>query len=601
MNILGISSFYHDSAAALIVDGEIMAAAQEERFSRIKNDAHFPSRAILFCLHRNNLSLKDVDHIVFYEKPFLKFERLMETYLNYAPSGFMSFKKAFPLWVKEKLFQKKLIIDYLKEIDPMFDGQSKILFNDHHMSHAASAYYPSPFNDSAVLTVDGVGEWATTTISDARDHEINPLKEIPFPHSLGLFYSAMTSFTGFRVNNGEYKMMGLAPFGEPKYSEIMKRELIKLYDDGSYSLNMDYFNYPAGLTMTRPEMMSLFNARPRKPGDPIDSVYMDIAASTQKVLEEALLNLVNSIPSQSDNLCLAGGVALNCVANSFLKKNSKFKNIWIQPAAGDAGGAIGAALSVWHQHQDKPRPPKKSRDGMKGCQLGPHYRQDYIENSLKNKGAVFTTHTQEEIISTTVEAIIAGQVVGWFQGPMEFGPRALGHRSILADPRRQDMQKTLNSKIKNRESFRPFAPAVLIEEIQNWFEGDVLESPYMLMTSKIKKEKQKPFRKQSGEITQIEESRSDVPSVTHMDYSARLQTVSEKHNPLFYKLISKFHEKTGVPMLINTSFNVRGEPIVCSPNDAFECFMNTEMDLLIVGSSILIKREQTQNQPQQTI
>ncbi len=593
MKIIGISAFYHDSAAALLIDGEIHSAAQEERFTRKKHDSCFPIHALSYLLKNSGSQLEDIDFFVFYEKPFLKFERLMETYLNFSPRGFLSFQKAFPLWIKEKLFQKKLILEYLQKLDTGFKDEKRILFNEHHLSHGASAFYPSPFNEALVLTMDGIGEWATTSVSIGEGSGLKKVREIHFPHSLGLFYSAFTYFAGFKVNSGEYKLMGLAPYGDPVYKDIILREILKLHGDGSFSLNLKYFDFCTGLRMTNSHFSELFNVSPRLPEQPISKIYMDIAASAQKVLEEAVLNLTRSLSREfkMKNLCLAGGVALNCVANSGILKQGCFENIWIQPAAGDAGGSLGAALSCWYQHLGKKRSPKG--DLMKGSLLGPAFSQDFIESELRRLGAVFKSFdSQEEVIETTTESLIQGKTVGWFQGAMEFGPRALGQRSILADPRQSDMQKKLNMKIKFRESFRPFAPSVLKEESPKWFQEDI-PSPYMLMTFELASSKKLMTENTSAKgLDRLHEKRSVVPAVTHVDGSARVQTVDQKTSPLYHKLIRCFFEKTGCPMLVNTSFNVRGEPIVCTPEDAFRCFMKTGLDVLTVGHSFLVKSDQ---------
>ena len=593
MKIIGISAFYHDSAATLLIDGEIHSAAQEERFTRKKHDSGFPIHALSYLLKSSGAQLGDIDFFVFYEKPFLKFERLMETYLNFSPKGFLSFQKAFPLWIKEKLFQKRLILEYLRKFDSKFKDEKKILFNEHHLSHGASAFYPSPFQEAVVLTMDGLGEWATTSVSIGKGSNLKKIKEIHFPHSLGLFYSAFTYFTGFKVNSGEYKLMGLAPYGEPVYKDLILKEILKLHEDGSFSLNLKYFDFCTGLRMTNNHFSKLFGVSPRLPEQTISRIYMDLAASAQKVLEEAVLNLTESLYREFkiENLCLAGGVALNCVANSKILKQGHFKNVWIQPAAGDGGGALGAALGCWHQYLGKKRFVKS--DSMKGAQLGPAFNQSFIESELKRLGAVFKSfESQEEVVENTVEALVQGKTVGWFQGAMEFGPRALGQRSILADPRREDMQKKLNMKIKFRESFRPFAPSILKEEFFRWFEEEGV-SPYMLMTFELASSKRLMTENTLLKgFDRLHEKRSVVPAVTHVDWSARVQTVDREISPLYYKLIHCFFEKTNCPMVVNTSFNIRGEPIVCTPEDAFRCFMKTELDFLTIGRSILIKSDQ---------
>ena len=595
MKIVGISAFYHDSAACLLVDGEISFAAQEERFTRKKHDSNFPIHTLNHLLKNSGLRLKDIDFFVFYEKPFLKFERLIETYLNFAPRGFVSFQKAFPLWIKEKLFQKKLILEYLQKLEPEFKDEKKILFNEHHLSHAASAFYPSPFDKALVLTMDGLGEWATTSVFIGEKSRLKKIKEIHFPHSLGLFYSAFTYFTGFKVNSGEYKLMGLAPYGKPVYKDLILEEILRLHEDGSFSLNLKYFDFCTGLRMTNKNFSKLFNTDPRQPEQTISQIHMDLAASAQKALEEAILNLTETLFKEFKikNLCLAGGVALNCVANSKISKQGFFQNLWIQPAAGDAGGCLGAALNCWHQHLGKKRFLKNNP--MKGSRLGPCFTQDFIESELKRLGAVFESfENKQKVIEITTEALIQGKIVGWFQGSMEFGPRALGQRSILADPRREDMQKRLNLKIKFRESFRPFAPSVLKEESGKWFQEDI-PSPYMLMTFEVNPSKRLKTDNNLKGLERINEKRSLVPAITHVDGSARVQTVDPENSPLYHKLITCFFKETGCPMLVNTSFNVRGEPIVCTPEDAFYCFMKTELDLLIIENSVLSKPDQTVN------
>lgn len=600
MYILGLSSFYHDSAACLIKNGEIIAAVQEERFTRVKHDKSFPSNSINYCLQEGCISINDIQHIVFYEKPFLKFERLLETYLAFAPKGFRSFSLAMPIWIKEKLFQKKLIIDELEKIfGDKFDLKDKILFSEHHLSHAASAFYPSPFEKAAVLTIDAVGEWTTTSIAVGNGKDLNIVKEIHFPHSLGLLYSAITYYTGFKVNSGEYKVMGLAPYGRPKYSEIIKKHLIKVKEDGSFKLNMKYFDYATGLTMTNKHFHNLFGGPPRLPESRITQKEMDLAASIQDVIEEVVSKIAKniSIETGEKNLCLAGGVALNCVCNRKLLDKGYFDNIWIQPAAGDAGGALGAALAVWHLGLGKNRALNPKYDSMKGAYLGPSYENDQIESDLISVGAEFIKVSDNKLLEIVVEEICKQKAVGWMQGRMEFGPRALGSRSIIADPRSESMQKVLNLKVKFRESFRPFAPSVLEEHINDWFDLNH-HSPYMLLVAQVLDEHQISLSEEEEKlfgIDQLNVSRSIIPAVTHIDYSARLQSVNEHTNPIYHQLISKFYKQTGCPILINTSFNVRGEPIVCSPKDAFRCFMGTKLDILAIGNFILFKNKQNQS------
>jgi carbamoyltransferase len=599
-SILGISAFYHDSAAALIIDGKIISAAQEERFSRKKHDSGYPFHAINFVLKNSKLSLSQIDHIVFFEKPFLKFERLLETYLAFAPKGFRSFAMSMPIWLREKLFQKNYLFEQLKRHDNNFNDINKINFSEHHYSHAASAFYPSPFKDAIILTLDGVGEWATTTIALGNNSEIEILKEIHFPHSIGLLYSAFTYYTGFKVNSGEYKLMGLAPYGEPKYKNIILKELIDLKEDGSFRLNMKYFNYASGLTMTNEDFCVLFGEKVRdSKKDLLKQFHMDIAASIQAVTEDIVLKLSTSAlkENQSKNLCLAGGVALNCVANGKILKNNIFKNIWVQPAAGDAGGSLGAALAFWYRELNNKRTPSLTADEMQGSYLGPSFKNDEVENSLKSLNAKYKKYEEDSLISLVTEEIKNEKVIGWFQGRMEFGPRALGARSIIADARSTKMQKKLNLKIKFRESFRPFAPSVLREDVNDWFELNC-ESPYMLLVSNVKKDKQifieEKDKKLFG-INKLNIKRSSIPAVTHVDYSARVQTVDDKTNPRFYKLIKKFKEITNCPILVNTSFNIRGEPIVCSVEDAFHCFMGTNLDILVCEDFVLYKKEQNLN------
>jgi len=593
--ILGISAFYHDSAAALIIDGEIIAAAQEERFTRKKHDSSYPVNAINYCLSEAGLSLVQLDHIAFYDKPFLKFERLLETYVAFAPKGLQSFRMAMPVWLREKLFLKHMLIKEIKKIDKSFDS-NKLMFGEHHFSHAASAFYASPFEEAVVLTLDGVGEWATTTVSIGKGHELDIVKEIHFPHSLGLLYSAFTYFIGFRVNSGEYKVMGLAPYGEPKYKDLIFEKLIDLKEDGSFRLNQSYFNYATGLTMVNQKFADLFGEPIRKPDtDKLTQFHMDIAASVQAVTEEVVLTITRALAKEYNipNLCLAGGVALNCVANGKILKDQSFKDVWIQPASGDAGGALGCALAVWHKELNKSRIVNPN-DSMKGSYLGPLYEQSVIEKELLCCGANFNSVLKEEMIEQTAQALADGKAVGWFQGRMEFGPRSLGNRSILGDPRSEKMQKILNLKVKYRESFRPFAPSVLRADLKQWFDLDY-NSPYMLLVDGVKLDKRRQMTEEEESLFGIDKlnvKRSEIPAVTHVDYSARIQTVHKETNPEYHMLISKFKEKTDCPVVINTSFNVRGEPIVCSPEDAFMCFMGTEMELLVVGNCVLRKEDQ---------
>lgn len=600
MQILGISAFYHDSAACLVSDGQIIAAAQEERFTRIKHDAGFPENALAYCLMEGNLHPSDIDFIVFYDKPLLKFERLLETSLAFAPRGFGSFLKALPVWVKEKLFQKSVILKALEKLwGKEVKWNSKIRFTEHHLSHAASAFYPSPFEQAAILTIDGVGEWCTTSLATGNGKDITLLEEIHFPHSLGLLYSAFTYYIGFKVNSGEYKLMGLAPYGKPIYAELIKKHLIDIKEDGSFRLQMRYFNYATGLTMTNRHFDALFGGPPRKPESPISQKEMDLAASVQLVTEEMVILIARHLAQSTGmkNLCLAGGVALNCVANGKLLAEKIFENIWIQPAAGDAGGAIGAALSIYHLMLEKERKVTPLQDAMKGSYLGPSYSQEEISIQLSNAGAVFESFSQKDIIQMTARELANGKAVGWMQGRMEFGPRSLGCRSILADPRSEKMQQQLNLKVKYRESFRPFAPSVLSEEVSNWF---VLEtdSPYMLLVAPVQPGKCRKMTEEENALFGIDKiniPRSVIPAVTHVDYSARVQTVHQETNPLFHQLITAFQSITGYPLLVNTSFNVRGEPIVCSPEDAFRCFMGTELDVLVVGNALLYKNRQPES------
>tara|TARA_A100001011_G_scaffold318480_1_gene338270 strand:- start:692 stop:2527 length:1836 start_codon:yes stop_codon:yes gene_type:complete len=596
--ILGISAFYHDSAASILKNGEIIAAAQEERFTRKKHDPSYPYNAIEFVLKYANLKLSDVDHIVFFEKPFLKFERLLETYVGFAPKGFISFSKAMPLWLKEKLFQKNFLFNKLKEHDINYKSDNNIFFSDHHLSHAASAFFPSPFDEAVILTADGVGEWATTTVAVGKDNNLDIKKEIHFPHSLGLLYSAFTYYTGFKVNSGEYKLMGLAPYGNPIYESKIK-QLIDIKKDGSFRLDQKYFNYATGLTMTNKNFHKLFGQNPRNPeNEEITQFHMDIAASIQKITEDIMVKLARAIRKEYNikNLCLAGGVALNCVANGKILKEKIFDNIWIQPAAGDAGGSLGAALALWHIEQGNKR-EVNYKDSMKGSYLGDEFTQEKIENELKLVGAKFDILNYEDLINTTAEYLSKEKAVGWFQGRMEFGPRALGCRSILGDPRSDKMQKNLNLKVKYRESFRPFAPSILREDLTEWFDVNV-DSPYMLLVSKINSQKKIEMTREQKNlfgIDQLNIKRSEIPAVTHVDYTARIQTVSKITNKRYYDLISKFKEKTGCPVIVNTSFNVRGEPIVNSPKDAFRCFMGTELDYLVIGNCVLEKSKQNPN------
>lgn len=595
ITILGISAFYHDSAAALIVDGEIIAAAQEERFTRKKHDPGFPVNAVEYVLAEAGIVLDQIDHVAFYDKPFLKFERLLETYVAHAPKGFKSFSVAMPIWLREKLFLKDQLTNDLKKLDKNFDAE-KLLFSEHHFSHAASAFYPSPFEEAVILTLDGVGEWATTTVAIGKGNKLDIVKEIHFPHSLGLLYSAFTYYTGFRVNSGEYKVMGLAPYGEPKYKDLIFEKLIDLKDDGSFRLDQSYFNYATGLTMTNKKFSDLFGEPVRKPDtEQLTQFHMDIAASVQAVTEEVVLKMTKSLAEEYgiSNLCMAGGVALNCVANGKIYRDQSFKDIWVQPAAGDAGGALGAALSVWHKEMDQPRVVKPG-DAMCGSYLGPSFSQNVIEAELTKCGASFETVSEADMLDQTAQALSEEKAVGWFQGRMEFGPRSLGGRSILGDPRSADMQKTLNLKVKYRESFRPFAPSVLREDVSDWFELNY-DSPYMLLVDEVKRSKHRQMTEDEKKLFGIDKlnvKRSEIPAVTHVDYSARIQTIHKETNPKYHALVSKFKEKTGCPVIVNTSFNVRGEPIVNSVEDAFRCFMGTGIELLVVGNCLLYKDKQ---------
>lgn len=597
MHILGISAFYHDSAACILKDGEIVAAAQEERFSRKKHDATFPRRAIKYCLKEAGIDGDQLDSVVFYEKPFVKFERLLETYLAFAPRGYASFAKAMPLWVKDKLFQKSVLVEELNlTLGKEVDWAGRLLFSEHHLSHAASAYYPSSFESAAVLTLDGVGEWTTTSLAIGSGNKLEIVKEIHFPHSLGLLYSAFTYYTGFKVNSGEYKVMGLAPYGEPRYANLIREKLISIADDGSFQLDMSYFDFATGLTMTSKKFDSLFGGPPRTSETDLTQYHMDLAASVQHVTEDILLKLLSDVAKQTGehNLCLAGGVALNCVANGIVLREKIFDDIWIQPAAGDAGGALGAALAVWHLHYNNERTVSENRDAMKGAYLGPEFSDADIEAELIACGAVFQKVSEDALTDLVVESLVNEKAVGWMQGRMEFGPRALGGRSILADPRSDSMQKQLNLKVKYRESFRPFAPSVLRDDVNEWFDHDT-DSPYMLVVSYVKEDKRLALTREEENLFGIDKlnvPRSAVPAITHVDYSARIQTVHEDTNYRYHNLISKFKDKTGCPLVVNTSFNVRGEPIVCSPKDAFKCFMGTELDVLAVGNFILYKEHQ---------
>jgi len=593
--IIGISAFYHDSAASLIEDGFIIAAAQEERFSRKKHDDRFPKNAIKFLLENSNCTLNEIDKIVFYEKPFLKFERLLETYIAFSPKGFKQFSKAIPIWLKEKLFQKKQIINFLKEIDNSFIPDNKILFSEHHFSHAASAFYPSPFNHAVILTADGVGEWATTTVAVGNGNKIEMKKEIEFPHSLGLLYSAFTYYTGFKVNGGEYKLMGLAPYGAPKFVKTILDNLIDIKEDGSFRLNQDYFDYATGLTMTNKKFNDLFGRLPRNPeNEDISQFHMDIGASIQKVTEDIMLKIAKNLRKEYgiENLCLAGGVALNCVANGKILKEKIFKNIWIQPAAGDAGGSLGAALGYWYNELKMER-SNKNIDSMRCSYLGPEYSNEKIKDILIDIGAKFESLENDNLLDFTTDKLSEGKAVGWFQNKMEFGPRALGGRSILGDARSPEMQKKLNLKVKFRESFRPFAPAILLEDLNEWFDLDS-ESPYMLLVGKVKEDKlieQTPDQKSAKGLEKLNIIRSKIPAVTHVDNSARIQTVTAE-NGIYYDLIKLFKKKTGCPVIVNTSFNVRGEPPVNTPVDAYKCFMATDLDILVLGNCVMEKQNQ---------
>ena len=596
MYILGISCFYHDSAACLLKNGEIISAAQEERFTRIKHDSSFPINAIQFCLDESDLNPSDLDNIVFYEKPFLKFERILETYFAFAPKGFKTFSKSLPLWIKDKLFQKRKIHNELKKVDPKICWDEKLLFSEHHLSHAASAFFPSPFDSSAILTIDGVGEWATSSLSIGKSNNIEIIKEIFYPHSLGLLYSAFTYYLGFKVNSGEYKVMGLAPYGIPRYANLIKNNLINVFQDGSFQLNIAYFDFCTGLTMTNSKFSALFKRPARNPESKITQSDMDIAASIQNVTEEIVVKLAKNIKRETGqkNLCLAGGVALNCVANGKIVKEKIFDNVWIQPAAGDSGGALGAALAVHYLKNKNKRRVNEKKDSMKGSFLGPRFSKIEIIRQLEQSEAVYKIYNEETIIRKTASDLSAGKAIGWMSGRMEFGPRALGARSIIADPRSKKIQKLLNLKIKYRESFRPFAPSILVEDLTNWFELDI-NSPYMLLVANVKDNLCRKMTKREKGLFGIEKLnvlRSKIPAVTHVDYSSRIQTVSKDTNPRYHKLITRFKELTDCPIVVNTSFNIRGEPIVCSPSDAFKCFMGSGLDILVIDNFYLTKKDQ---------
>ncbi len=596
MRVLGISAFYHDSAAALIEDGHLVAAAQEERFTRKKHDAGFPQNAVQYCLDETGTKLADIDYVAFYDKPFLKFERLLETYLAYAPRGFQSFRMAMPLWLKEKLFQKTVLRDEMKRWQPDFDWHNRLLFGEHHQSHAASAFFPSPYEEAAVLCMDGVGEWATTSLAWGKGNKLEMLKEIHFPHSLGLLYSAFTYYTGFKVNSGEYKVMGLAPYGEPKYKDKILEHIVDLKEDGSFRLDQKYFDYCTGLRMTNEKFGELFGGKARTPEQQLTQHHMDLAASVQAVTEEIVIRLARSVRKETGakNICLAGGVALNCVANGKLLRENLFDGIWVQPAAGDAGGAIGAAYAAYHGYLGQGRKLNGHLDGMAGSYLGPEFKDDEIEQRLTAAGARYTRLTRDQLIEQTAQALADEKAVGWMQGRMEFGPRSLGARSILGDARSPSMQKTLNLKVKYRESFRPFAPAVLREDVEKYFDIKT-DSPYMLMVAPVKEDRRRAMSKEEEALFGIDKlnvPRSDIPAVTHVDYSARIQTVHKETNPAFHDLLTSFKAKTGYSVVVNTSFNVRGEPIVCTPEDAFRCFMGSEIEVLVVGNCFLRKEDQ---------
>ena len=597
-SVLGVSAFYHDSAASLLIDGKIIAAAQEERFTRKKHDSSYPFNAVEYVLKEGKLKLSELDYLVFYEKPFLKFERLLETYVSFAPKGFKSFCMSMPIWLKEKLFQKKVLYNELRNHDNNFKNIDKIYFSEHHFSHAASAFYPSPFSNATVLTLDGVGEWATTTVAEGKNNNLDIIKEIHFPHSVGLLYSAFTYYTGFKVNSGEYKVMGLAPYGEPKFKNLILDKIVDLKDDGTFNLNMKYFDFATGLKMTNENFSQLFGKSVRNSEtEQLTQFHMDIAASIQSATEEIVLRIVKSISKQSDNenLCMAGGVALNCVANGKIVKEKIFKNVWIQPAAGDAGGALGAALGLWHNELKNER-LLPLEDKMKGSYLGPEFNNSEIESILKKIGATYNKFSENEMLKITSKELSKEKTIGWFQGRMEFGPRALGARSIIADPRSIKMQKNLNLKVKFRESFRPFAPSITKEDLSDWFDLNH-DSPYMLLVANIKEDKKidmTEIEKKLFGIDKLNIKRSEIPAITHVDYSARIQTVHKETNPKYYKLIKNFQEITKCPVLVNTSFNVRGEPIVCSIEDAYKCFMGTDLDMLVCGDFILYKESQNQ-------
>ncbi len=597
MRILGLSAYYHDSAATLIEDGSIIAAAQEERFTRKKHDAGFPTHAIQYCLDHAGITLGDVDFVAFYDKPFLKFERLLETYLAFAPKGFKSFKTALPIWLKEKLFQKDMLRKEFQKFEPDFDWMNKLLFTEHHMSHAASAFFPSPFERAVVLTLDGVGEWATASAALGNGNNLEMFKEIHFPHSLGLLYSALTYYTGFRVNSGEYKVMGLAPYGVPRFKDLILEHLIDVKEDGSFRLDQDYFDYCTGLRMTNAKFDELFGQPARQADEPLTQFHMDMAASVQAVTEDVVIKLARALAKETGetNLCLAGGVALNCVANGKLLRDGAFENVWVQPAAGDAGGALGAALNAYHLYKGQPRTRRDNKtDAMAGSYLGPTFEQSDIEERLSKAGAKFDTPDDDKLYADTARALVDEKAIGWFQGRMEFGPRALGGRSIIGDPRSATMQRTLNLRVKYRESFRPFAPSVLREDVADWFELDN-DSPYMLMVAGVQEKRRREMSDEEQALFGIEKLnvvRSDIPAVTHVDYSARIQTVHKDTNPRYHALISKFKELSDCPVIVNTSFNVRGEPIVCTPEDAFWCFMGSDIEVLVIGNCYLRKEDQ---------
>jgi carbamoyltransferase len=596
MRIVGLSAYYHDSAAALLIDGKIVAAAQEERFTRRKHDAGFPAHALAYCLAEAGLLLEDIDYVAFYDKPFLKFERLLETYVAFAPRGLRSFQKSMPVWIKEKLFQKDLLRAELEQIAPDVDWRARLLFAEHHISHAASAYYPSPFDEALVLTLDGVGEWCTTSAGVGRGNTLSIERELHFPHSLGLLYSAVTYYTGFKVNSGEYKVMGLAPYGEPRYAGTILDHIMDLKADGSFRLDQSYFDYCTGLSMTSPKFAALFGQPVRAPEDELTQFHMDMAASVQKVTEEVMLRLTRSLQAETGarNLCLAGGVALNCVANGKVLRDAKFKNIWVQPAAGDAGGALGAALSAYYGFLNQPRSGSPAADAMLGAYLGPAFGQSEIDRRLADAGARFDSLDQASMLARTAQDLADGRAVGWFQGRMEFGPRALGARSILGDARSPSMQRTLNLRVKHRESFRPFAPSVLSEHASDWFEIEQ-PSPYMLMVADVVAGRRRAMTAEEQArfgIDKLNAVRSQIPAVTHVDYSARIQTVHRDTNPIYHALLERFRDLTGCPVIVNTSFNVRGEPIVCTPEDAFRCFMGTDIERLVVGNAVLSKEQQ---------